>query len=85
MQFIYPKNNSVIFLSKDFDGKTNSLILKIAHSKPKSKIYWYLNDLFIGITSDIHDFAIIPKEGKHKITAVDEFRKEIKRNLTISN
>ncbi|AUC82867.1 penicillin-binding protein 1C [Lacinutrix sp. Bg11-31] len=85
MQFIYPKNNSVIFLPKDFGGKTNSLILKIAHSKPKSKIYWYLNELFIGITSDIHDLAIIPKEGKHKITAVDEFGNEIKRNLTISN
>ena len=85
MQFIYPKDNSIIFLPKDFDGKINSLILKIAHSKPKSKIYWYLNERFIGNTTDIHDLAITPKEGKHTITAVDEFGNEAKRNLQISN
>ncbi|MEO6346936.1 MAG: penicillin-binding protein 1C, partial [Aquaticitalea sp.] len=42
MQFIYPKDNNTIFLPKDFDGRTNSLILKIAHSKPETIVYWYL-------------------------------------------
>ena len=85
MQFIYPKDNSVIFLPKDFDGKTNALIIKIAHSKPKSKVYWYLDNQFVGNTSDIHDLGIIPKEGKHIITVVDEFGNEIKINIEISN
>jgi len=84
MQFIYPKNNSTIFLPKDFNGKINALILKIAHSKPKSKIYWYVDALFIDKTTDIHELAITPKEGKHTITAVDEFGNEIKRTINIS-
>jgi len=85
MQFIYPKDNSIIFLPKDFDGKTNDVILKIAHSKPKSKIYWYIDNEFIGNTSEIHDLAIIPKEGNHTITAVDESGNEIRKNIQISN
>ncbi|MDG1714408.1 penicillin-binding protein 1C [Lacinutrix sp.] len=85
MQFIYPKDNTIIFLPKDLNGEINELILKIAHSKPKTKIFWYLNNLFIGKTTDIHDLAIIPKEGKHVITAVDEFGNEIKRTIQITN
>ena len=84
MQFIYPKDETIIFLPKDFDGKTNDLILKIAHSKPETTLYWYLNETFIGNTSDIHDLAIIPTEGKHLITVVDEFGNELKKKIEIS-
>ncbi|MCF7559464.1 penicillin-binding protein 1C [Sabulilitoribacter multivorans] len=85
MEFIYPKENNTIFLPKDFDGTTNDLVLKIAHSKPESKLFWYVDDTYIGSTKDIHELAIIPKEGKHIITVVDEFGNEAKRYFTISN
>ncbi|GAA3593580.1 penicillin-binding protein 1C [Flavivirga amylovorans] len=84
MEFIYPKENNAIFLPKDFDGNTNDLILKIAHSKPESTLFWYLNDTFIGSTKDIHDMAIMPKQGPHIITVVDKFGNEAKRRITIS-
>ncbi|EGV43165.1 penicillin-binding protein 1C [Bizionia argentinensis JUB59] len=84
MQFIYPNDNNTIFLPKDFDGKINDLILKIAHSKPETTVFWYLNDQFLGSTQDIHEFAIIPKKGKHLITVVDTFGNEDKRWMTIS-
>jgi len=85
MQFIYPKESTAIFLPKDFDSKTNDLILKIAHSKPETTIYWYINEKFIGSTNDIHDIAVKPNQGKHLITAVDEFGNEIKRFIKINN
>ncbi|TGV02284.1 penicillin-binding protein 1C [Flavivirga rizhaonensis] len=83
MEFIYPKENNAIFLPKDFDGKTNDLILKIAHSKPESTLFWYIDSTFIGNTKDIHDMAIIPKQGDHTITVVDEFGNEVKRSFEI--
>ena len=84
MQFIYPKESNSIFLPKDFDGKRNELILKIAHSKPETIVFWYINETFVGTTKDIHDMAIIPKQGKHWITVVDEFGNEAKRQIEIS-
>lgn len=84
IDFIYPKTNNSVFLPKDFDGKTNDLILKIAHSKPESSVYWYVDELYIGTTKDIHELAIIPKAGQHWITVVDEFGNEAKRNISIS-
>ena len=85
MEFIYPEDQSTIFLPKDFDEKTNDLILKIAHSKPDITLFWYLNETFIGSTKDIHEFAIIPKEGKYIITVVDDFGNESTSRITISN
>ncbi len=84
MQFIYPNDNNTIFLPKGFDGKTNELILKIAHSKPETTVFWYVDEQFLGSTQNIHEFAIIPEKGKHLITVVDTFGNEAKRWVTIS-
>ncbi|WP_298893910.1 penicillin-binding protein 1C [uncultured Psychroserpens sp.] len=84
MDFIYPKKNNSVFLPKDFDGETNDLVLKIAHSKPEATIYWYLDQTYVGTTKDIHELAILPKKGKHLITVVDEFGNEAKRQISIS-
>ena len=85
IQFIYPKESNSIFLPKDFDEQTNDLILKIAHSKPESTVFWYVDERFIGSTKDIHELAILPKQGKHIITVVDEFGNEAKQKFEISN
>ncbi|MEM9680630.1 MAG: penicillin-binding transpeptidase domain-containing protein, partial [Bacteroidota bacterium] len=83
MEFIYPNTQNTIFLPKDFDGKTNDLVLKVAHSKPELELYWYVDENYIGQTKDIHDMAIIPKKGPHVITVVDALGNEIKRAINI--
>ena len=83
MQFIYPKQSGKFFLPKDFDGNMNELILKIAHSKPETTVFWYLDNTYIGSTKAIHDMSILPKPGEHLITVVDEFGNEAKRRIDI--
>jgi penicillin-binding protein 1C len=79
MDFIYPKAYTQIFLPKDFNGKTNDVIFRLAHGTPETKIFWYLDKTFIGTTKNIHEMAIHPKKaGKHKVTVVDEFGNEAK-------
>ena len=84
MEFIYPNQQSIVFLPKDFDGNTNDLILKVAHSRPELELYWYIDNQFIGITKDIHDMAVLPSEGDHIITVVDVLGNELKHKITIS-
>ncbi|OEK09575.1 penicillin-binding protein 1C [Flavivirga aquatica] len=84
IDFIYPKENNTIFLPKDFDKKTNPLILKIAHSKPESTVFWYIDETFVANTKNIHELAIIPQHGKHTITVIDEFGNENQQKITIS-
>ncbi len=84
MEFIYPKEDNTIFLPRDFNGKTNDLILQIAHSKPDITLFWYLDEAFIGSTKDIHEIALLPRVGKHTITVVDELGNEAIRNIEIA-
>ena len=84
MEFIYPNQQSTIFLPKDFDGNTNDLVLKVAHSKPELELYWYIDNQFVGLTKDIHDMAILPSSGEHMITVMDELGNELKHKITIS-
>jgi len=84
MQFIYPKNESIIYLPKDFNETINELVLKVAHSKKNSTLFWYIDKTYIGQTTDIHDIAIKPEIGEHLLVVIDEYGNEIKRNVIIS-
>ena len=83
MEFIYPKNGSRISLTKNFEGATNELVLKLAHAKPETAIYWYLDDTFLQQTQNFHEIGILPTEGKHKITAVDALGNEVSVTISI--
>ena len=83
MEFIYPKNGSRISLTKNFEGDKNELVLKLAHAKPETAVYWYLDDTFLKQTKDFHEIGILPSEGKHKITVVDAFGNEVSVTITL--
>ncbi len=83
MDFIYPEEAVKVFLPKDFDGEKNPLVLRLAHSIPETKVFWYLDDAFIGSTQSIHEMEILPQKGIHIITVVDEFGNEAKRTVEI--
>nr|WP_317168155.1 penicillin-binding protein 1C [Leptobacterium flavescens] len=83
MDFIYPKENGRISLSKDFNGQVNPLVLRIAHSKPETAVFWYLDQQFIGQTTTFHELEVLPEKGKHLITVLDELGNELTRNIEI--
>ena len=72
MEIIYPKNNSKIYIPVDLDGKPGSTVFKVAHRNPAITIYWHVDDRFTGTTSQVHQMALSPAFGKHKLTLVDQ-------------
>ncbi|WP_339708217.1 penicillin-binding protein 1C [uncultured Kriegella sp.] len=85
MEFIYPKDESRITLAKNFDGNKNELIVKLAHTKPETEVYWYLDNRFIGKTKNFHEKGVLPLGGKHKITVVDALGNEIAISISVIN
>lgn len=83
MKFIYPSEATTIFLPKDFDGKKNELVLKVAHSNSEANLYWSLDKQFIAKTSAKHELAINPKIGTFTITVIDDLGEEIQQKITI--
>ncbi len=83
MGFIYPKDNGKIYLTKDFNGKLQPVIIKAAHTNPDAKVFWYLNDRYLGMTQTFHEMPVEAKTGKYYITITDESGNELSRSVEI--
>ncbi len=83
MDFIYPKTNSKIYLTKDFNSNVQPVIFKVACSNKDTKLFWYVDKEFKGTTQTFHEMQIAANSGFHYITVVDEKGNEISRKVEI--
>ncbi|WP_350293882.1 penicillin-binding protein 1C [uncultured Croceitalea sp.] len=71
MEFIYPKKNEVVLLPRALGNTSSEVIFKLAHQRPETAIHWYLDDTYIGSTTNIHEVLHAIKPGEYLLTAVD--------------
>jgi penicillin-binding protein 1C len=83
MDFIYPKADSKIYLTKNFEGELQPIILKVAHSNPRTTLHWYLDRTYLGQTKDFHEMPLKAKTGIYYVTVVDDNANEIIRKIEI--
>ena len=72
MKMIYPLANARIKLPKDLDGSRRPAIFEAAHMDRGKKIYWRIDENFIGVTKDFHSMEIDVPIGEHLLTLTDE-------------
>ena len=83
MDFIYPKTNSKIYLTRDFNSIVQPVIFKVACANKEAKLFWYIDKEFKGTTQTFHEMQIVANSGFHYITVVDESGNEISRKVEI--
>jgi penicillin-binding protein 1C len=83
MEVIYPKDNAKIYIPIEADGKRGRMICNAAHRQPGVKIFWHLDDQYLGQTVDFHQMAIEAKPGEHILTLVDGKGSEIKVTFSV--
>jgi penicillin-binding protein 1C len=71
MELIYPKDGAKIYIPLEADGKRGRMICNAAHRQAGMKIFWHLDDKYIGVTKDYHQLALNPPPGVHTLTLVD--------------
>lgn len=83
MDFIYPKANSKIYLTKNFNSEVQPVILKVAYSERDKELFWYVDNVYKATTKTFHELPITPTAGIHYITVVDASGNEIRRKIEI--
>jgi len=83
MEFVNSIDNEQIFLPKGFNEQKNSLIIKLKHAQPDTKVFWYLDANYITTTQTIHEISIESNKGLHTLTVVDEFGNDLKKTFKI--
>jgi len=71
MEIIYPKEDAKIYVPLEADGTRGRVIFNAAHRQAGVKIFWHLDDQYVGETKDFHQMALNPPPGKHILTLVD--------------
>ncbi|MBI3133556.1 MAG: penicillin-binding protein 1C [Bacteroidetes bacterium] len=69
---LYPKHHSEIYVPLNFDEEREKVIFEATHKRPDMKLYWHLDETYLGFTENIHQWELIPSIGKHLLTLVDE-------------
>lgn len=83
MDFIYPKENGKIYLTKDFNSRIQPVVIKVAHSDRETTLFWYVDRVYKGTTTTFHEMPIAPETGIHYITVADSYGNEITRKIEI--
>ena len=83
IEIIYPTPGAKIYVPLEINGQKGKTIFTAAHRRASAKIYWSLDDGFVGTTQNFHQIALNPCVGKHVITLVDENGVSISRAFEI--
>jgi len=83
MDIIYPDPNEYVYLPKDLNADQQSLVVRVAHVRQDATLYWYMDDVYMGETQDLHSYAFLPPAGDHVITVVDDSGYQLIRKVTV--
>lgn len=69
---VSPEHGSTVIIPRNFGGRTEQLVFKVACRDRDATLFWHLDDCYIGQTRNgIHEIAITPAPGQHWLSVVD--------------
>ncbi|RDY59285.1 penicillin-binding protein 1C [Flagellimonas nanhaiensis] len=84
MEFIHPKKNEEILLPKDLGGNNSTeVIFQLAHQQANSTVYWYLDETYIGSTTQFHELIYQIEPGEYILTTVDDQGNRLQQNIQV--
>lgn len=85
LDIIYPEEGSKIYVPLEISGERGKTVFTATHRNSNAKLFWHLDDEYIGTTTLFHQIAVSPVAGKHILTVVDENGESVTRNFEILN
>jgi penicillin-binding protein 1C len=58
-------------------------VFTATHRNTIARLFWHLDNNFIGTTQQFHQLALNPTQGKHTLTVIDEEGNAITRSFEI--
>jgi penicillin-binding protein 1C len=83
MEIIYPQPSMKIYVPIEINGQKGKTIFSATHKNKDAKIFWSLDDQFVGTTENYHQLALSPAAGTHLITLTDDKGNAVSRNFVI--
>ena len=72
LDIVYPQEKSSFAIPKNLKNQKESIVCEVAHQSPNTRVYWHLNDEYLGMTEEFHKISINSGIGRHKLYVIDE-------------
>ena len=79
----YPEKGARIMIPRDFQGRWQKVTITAAHRNRNTRVFWYVDGAYRGVTHGLHKLPLLLDTGKHRITAVDEAGSQASRILYV--
>lgn len=83
IEMIYPQAGAKIYVPLEINGERGKTVFEAAHRRAGAKIFWSLDDNFVGTTQNFHQLGLNPSPGSHIITLVDENGVSVSRQFEV--
>lgn len=83
ISLLYPQRGTQIYIPVQLDGKAGKAVFKALHQNPEMRLYWHIDEQFIGSTTTFHEQAIWIKAGDHQLTIVDDDGNRREQQFTV--
>lgn len=72
LAIIYPQNHTEVIIPKNFDGQFEQVIMEATHNTEDAKLFWHLDNHYVGETTGEHKIALAISPGAHQLSVIDE-------------
>jgi penicillin-binding protein 1C len=83
MDIIYPEEDAKIYIPLELSGQRGKTVFTATHRNAGAKLFWHLDDAFIGSTTRFHQMAVSPEPGKHVLRVIDQNGESVTRQFEI--
>jgi penicillin-binding protein 1C len=83
LDIIYPEEDAKIYVPLEHTGERGKTVFTATERNSNAKLFWHLDDAFIGSTTQFHQMAVNPPSGKHVLTVIDENGESVTRHFEI--
>lgn len=72
LAIIYPQNRTEVIIPKNFDQQYEKVVVEATHNDIDSKLFWHLDNAYVGETKGNHQLSLEIKPGTHQLSILDE-------------
>lgn len=83
LKIIYPQKDAIIVLPKKLDSEYSDLKLEASSLNSNSKLFWFLDSMFIASTEAPHHLSTPLKHGLHALVINDQLGNSVEHNFEI--
>jgi penicillin-binding protein 1C len=85
IDILYPTPHAKVFLPKNMNEQKEHLIVKATTAYQNTKLFWHIDNQYLGTTSGEHSLQMNSEIGEHKLSITDEMGNRVVRRFWVVN